>query len=267
MKVHIITGYSGPGGSTIAFIRLTNALNEKGIETVFIGPHDYHLDKCNALKLNQESISQIKSEDIVLTHFLKMDQRLPVKKLIHVSHETYWFELYDLPEFIDEVVFLHEKHREFHEEYKGEYSIIPNLKEDLVFKEKPELDLIAGIIGTIEDRKQTSISIDRAIKDGCKKVYLFGHVTDTEYWQKSLIDWLVTFPEIVFLKGYYEDKQEMYDMIGRVYHSSKGEVACLVKDECYLTGTKFFGNDQTENEVSTLSNDEVIDLWLNLFTK
>ena len=59
----------------------------------------------------------------------------------------------------------------------------------------------------------------------------------------------------------------MYDMIGRVYHSSKGEVACLVKDECYLTGTKFFGNDQTENEVSTLSNDEVIDLWLNLFTK
>ena len=267
MKVHIITGYSGPGGSTIAFIRLTNALNQKGIETVFIGPHDYHIDKCSALKLNQESVSRIKAEDIVLTHFLKMDQRIPCKKLIHVSHETYWFELYDLPEFIDEVVFLHDQHREFHEEYKGKYSIIPNLKEDLVLKEKPELDLIAGIIGTIEDRKQTSISIDRAIKDGCKKVYLFGHVTDTEYWQKSLIEWLVTFPEIVFLKGYYENKQEMYDMIGRVYHSSKGEVACLVKDECYLTGTKFFGNDQTENEVSTLSNDIVIDLWIKLFTK
>lgn len=267
MKIHIITGYSGPGGSTIAFIRLTNALNEKGIETFFIGPNDYHLDKCNALKLNQESISKIKTDDIVLTHFLKIDQRIPCKKLIHVSHETYWFELYDLPEFFDEVVFLHEKHREFHYEYTGNYSIIPNLKENLIFKEKPELDLIAGIIGAIEDRKQTSISIDRAIKDGCKKIYLFGHINDLEYWQKSVLEWLVEFPEIIFLKGYCENKQEMYDTIGRVYHSSKGEVACLVKDECYLTGTKFFGNDQTENEVSKLTNDEIIDLWIKLFNK
>jgi hypothetical protein len=125
--------------------------------------------------------------------------------------------------------------------------------------------LIAGIIGSIEDRKQTSISIDRAIKDGCKKVYLFGHITDTEYWQKSLIEWLVAFPEIVFLKGYYGDKQEMYDMIGRVYHSSKGEVACLVKDECYLTGTEFIGNEETNNVVSTLTNEEILFLWKKLF--
>jgi hypothetical protein len=34
---------------------------------------------------------------------------------------------------------------------------------------------------------------------GKTKVYLFGHVTDPEYWQKSLIVWLVAFPEIVFL--------------------------------------------------------------------
>jgi len=170
-----------------------------------------------------------------------------------------------LPKFYDKVVFLHQQHKEFHHDYTGDYAIIPNLKENLEFKEKPELDLIAGIIGSIEDRKQTSVSIDRALKDGCKKVYLFGHVTDTKYWQESLSDWLVKYPEIVFLKGYFEDKQEMYDMIGRVYHSSKGEVACLVKDECYLTGTKFFGNEQTEHEVSTLTNDEITQLWINLF--
>ena len=57
----------------------------------------------------------------------------------------------------------------------------------------------------------------------------------------------------------------MYDMIGRVYHSSKGEVACLVKDECYLTNTEFFGNEETENEVSTLTNDEILTLWEKLF--
>jgi hypothetical protein len=61
--------------------------------------------------------------------------------------------------------------------------------------------------------------------------------------------------------GHTTNKQEMYDMIGRVYHSSKGEVACLVKDECYLTNTKFFGNEETDNEVSTLTNEEIIMSW------
>ena len=267
MKVYIISGYTGPGGSTIAFIMLTNTLNENGIETILVGPNDYHLDKCNSSKLNQELVSQIISEDIVLTHFLKLDQRLPVKKLIHVSHETYWFELYDLPNFFDSVVFLHKKHRKFHHEYKGKFSIIPNLKPILTKKEKPDLEMIAGIIGSIEDRKQTSVSISRALADGCTKIYLFGNIADVEYWQKSVIEWLVEFPSIIFLKGYVEDKQAMYDMIGRVYHSSKGEVACLVKDECYLTGTKFFGNEQTENEVSTLTNDEIVDLWIKLFNE
>ena len=65
----------------------------------------------------------------------------------------------------------------------------------------------------------------------------------------------------IILAGYATNKQEMYDSIGRVYHSSKGEVACLVKDECYLTGTKFFGNQETDNVVSSLSNDEILNLW------
>ena len=38
---------------------------------------------------------------------------------------------------------------------------------------------------------------------------------------------------------------KMYDMVGCVYHSSKSEVACLVKDECYLTNTIFNGNENT----------------------
>jgi hypothetical protein len=67
------------------------------------------------------------------------------------------------------------------------------------------------------------------------------------------------------LVGFSTDKQSIYDSIGRVYHSSKGEVACLVKDECWLTNTKFFGNEETNNEVSTLSNDEIFDLWIKLF--
>ena len=62
--------------------------------------------------------------------------------------------------------------------------------------------------------------------------------------------------------GFIEDKQKIYDMIGRVYHSSISEVATLVKDECEATGTKFFGNEATDAPVSTLTNDEIIKLWL-----
>jgi enamine deaminase RidA (YjgF/YER057c/UK114 family) len=65
--------------------------------------------------------------------------------------------------------------------------------------------------------------------------------------------------------GHTTDKQSMYNMIGKVYHSSKGEVACLVKDECFLTDTDFFGNEETMNEVSSLSNQEILNLWKKLF--
>jgi len=54
-------------------------------------------------------------------------------------------------------------------------------------------------------------------------------------------------------------------MIGKVYHSSISEVACLVKDECYLTNTKFLGTESTKNEISTLTNKEVINKWIELF--
>jgi hypothetical protein len=99
------------------------------------------------------------------------------------------------------------------------------------------------------------------LSDGCEKIYLFGHVGDQNYFNKEIKPRL---NEKIILYGHSTKKQDMYDSIGRVYHSSKGEVACLVKDECYLTNTKFFGNSETENEVSTLSNDEILNLWVNL---
>jgi hypothetical protein len=128
----------------------------------------------------------------------------------------------------------------------------------LIANDKNGLDLVAGIIGSIEDRKQTHISIQRALADGCKQIYLFGYISDQNYYEKYVEPLLNDKIQIV---GFMTDKQKMYDSIGRVYHSSKGEVACLVKDECWLTNTKFFGNEETNNIVSTLSNDEIFELW------
>jgi hypothetical protein len=256
-KVKILTGFSERGGSTTALINLTNLFNENGIDCTFYGPHSWHLDKCKS-----DLISNLKLDpsDKVITHAVRPETRLPVDTVILASHEKWWFPVGKIPQHWDKVIFLHKNHREYHEDYYGEYDIIPNLKEPLTSNTKKEnVDLIAGVIGTIEDRKQTHKSIERALEDGCEKVILFGKIGDENYYNDLVKD-LLNDPRVE-MSGYQTDKQSMYDSIGRVYHSSKGEVACLVKDECYLTNTKFYGNEETDHEVSPLTNNEILEKW------
>lgn len=258
--VKIVSGYSDKGGSTTAFINLTNFLNEKNIDCTFYGPHNWHLDKCKSDKSENIIYNE---DDIIIFHFLDINERPNVKKAILSCHEKWWFPVGKIKQYWDIAIFLHNDHKNYHSDYKGDFTIIPNIKEELKSSDKKNIDKIAGIIGTIEDRKQTHVSIQRALKDKCDKIYLFGHIGDVNYYNAYVKPLLI--PNRVIEYGHTTNKQEMYDMIGRVYHSSKGEVACLVKDECYLTNTEFFGNEETENEVSTLTNNEILTLWQNLF--
>jgi hypothetical protein len=257
--IKIVSGYSEKGGSTSAFIDLTNEFNKRGVDTTFYGPHQWHLDKCKSGLLNDGFI--VNPDDILICHFLQLPSRPAAKKVILHCHEKWWFKVGEVKQYWDSVVFLHDAHREYHNAYKGPFTIIPNLKPDLKAIEKPELDLVAGIIGAIEDRKQTHLSIQRALADGCEKIKIFGHINDQAYYEKFVQPLLNDAIEIV---GFSTNKQEMYNSIGRVYHSSKGEVACLVKDECWLTNTQFFGNEETNNIVSPLSNDDIFELWCKL---
>ena len=258
--IKIVSGYSDKGGSTSAFIDLTNEFNKRGFNTIFYGPHKWHLDKCKSGILDSGFV--VNKDDTLICHFLQLPNKPMAKKVILSCHEKWWFKVGDKKQYWDTAVFLHDEHRQYHSDYKGEFSVIPNLKPDLKSINKPELDLVAGIIGSIEDRKQTHKSIQRAMADGCTKIKLFGHISDENYY-KTYVEPLIT--DEVELVGFSNDKQSMYNSIGRVYHSSKGEVACLVKDECDLTNTKFFGNEETNNEVSKLTNNEIINLWENLF--
>jgi hypothetical protein len=257
-KIKIISGFSEKGGSTTAFINLTNSLNEHGYDCTFYGTHTWHLDKCKSSLIQHFSIN---SEDILICHFLDLPQRPLAKKVILSCHEKNLYKVGDKQKFWDTVVFLNEGHKNYHNKYEGDYTIIPNLKENLHPIEKQDKDNIAGIIGSIDENKQTHVSIRKAIQDGCDKIYIFGNVTDVPYYEnyvKNLIN------DKVIFYGHHSNKQEMYNMIGRVYHSSISEVACLVKDECYLTNTKFFGTESTKTEVSLLTNDEVINKWIEL---
>jgi hypothetical protein len=254
--IKIVSGYSEKGGSTSAFIDLTNEFNKRGVETVFYGPHKWHLDKCRSRLLDDSFV--VDKDDTLICHFLRLPSRPNAKKVVLSCHEKWWFMVGQIKQYWDTAIFLHEEHRNYHGDYKGEYDIIPNLKPDLKPREKNDLDLVAGIVGAIEDRKQTHVSIQRALADGCERIKIFGHINDQNYYDRYVKPLLNENIEII---GFMTDKQDMYDSVGRVYHSSKGEVACLVKDECWLTNTKFFGNEETNNIVSSLSNDEIFELW------
>jgi hypothetical protein len=255
--IKIVSGWSNKGGSTTAFINLTNMLNENGYNTIFYGPHDWHLDKCNAKKINDLVVND---DDLLITHFITYNERPNAKKVILACHEKNLYEVGKIKQYWDEVIFLNERQRDYHSEYNGKYTIIPNIRETLIKKDKTGLAKIAGIIGSFDENKQTHVSIERALNDGCEKIYLFGD-GDNNYYQTYIKPLL---SDKVVHMGFLEDKQAMYDMIGCVYHSSKSEVACLVKDECESTGVVFYGNDATDNPPITITNDEILVKWLKL---
>ncbi|MDX2227926.1 MAG: hypothetical protein SFY92_12650 [Verrucomicrobiae bacterium] len=258
--IKIVSGFTEKGGSTTCLINLTNLLNENGIECTFYGNQDYHRDRCRSGNIARDL--EYGPDDVVITHFLELPERPPVRRVILSSHEKWWFPVGRIKQYWDVCVFLHEEHRQYHSDYRGGSVIIPNPKENLVSNKKGPVKNVAGIIGTIEERKQTHVSIQRALRDQCEPIYLFGHIGEPDYFEQCVKPLLN--PGVIHL-GHTENKQKMYDQVGRVYHSSIGEVACLVKDECHLTGTEFYGNEETMHEVSKLTNGEILALWKNIF--
>lgn len=260
MKIKILSGWSNKGGSTFAFIRLTNELNKIGYDTTFYGAHEWHLDKCKSDLLKNYIPNK---EDVVIIHFLTLKERLNVKRVILSCHEKNVFEVGNIKPFWDFIIFLNEKQRKYHYKYRGDYDIIPNLRENLEKKKKsPEAINVAGIIGSIDKNKQTHVSIKRALSEGFNKIYLFGTINDPHYYldkvKPLLSDKVIEF-------GFIEDKQKMYDMVEAVFLSSKSEVASLVKDECETTNTRFYGNDATIHDGELLSNKEILERWIENF--
>lgn len=254
--IKILSGFTEKGGSTTVFVNLTNALNAAGYNCILYGPHAWHLNKCKAGLLNEATMEK---EDIFITHFLRLKQRPDVKRVILSCHEKNLFKVGEVKQYWDEVVFINEQQRDYHFAYKGSYTIIPNITQKLSSREKSNLAKIAGVIGSIDHNKQTHLSIDRALKDGCEKIYVYGTINDPIYY-KNYVEAKFKDPRVIY-KGYENNKQLMYDSVGRVYHSSISEVACLIKDECAQTNTLFYGNSATSHTPSTLTNEEILELW------
>ena len=260
-KVKIISGWSDPGGSTVAFINLCNLFNDNGIECTYYGPHKWHLNKCNSASMDKISLAE---DDNVLTHFIRPGSNLKKACRRHVlsCHET---NMYPLAKMIkdgrikkDEYSFFQyvsESQREWHRVFTP-YQIIPNVISEV--KPSKCSEKVAGVIGSIDPHKRTHLSIKRALDDGFEKVYLFGTITDVDYFNLRVLPLMSKQVEYM---GHTDNKQEMYDKISSVYHSSKRETFNLVKAECQKAEVEYLGLNSADSSAEYLSNEDILNKW------
>lgn len=258
--IKILTGYSGPGGSTEAHTKLCNLFNDNGYECEMYGPHTYHLSKCRGELLQNIKMAY---DDVIIAHFLpQITMRPPVKKFVLSLHEK---DLYPLQQrnyqIYDKIHYIRQSQKDWHG-VEHPHFFCSNVHDALVPSEnKPEK--VAGIIGNIDPNKNVHVSIERARIDGMEKVILYGNVHDRHYYENTVLPVIQKWGDRVQLPTFETDKQKMYDSISDVYLSSKSEVAPYIQGEARLTGTVFHGTPEIEKDTYTLmSAQEILDIWV-----
>ena len=260
--VRILSGWSNPGGSTVAFINLTNMLNEAGINTIFYGPHTWHLDKCKGENTQRLDISD--KEDILIAHFIPLkEKKTPLKKVIFSSHETNLFPLKDYClDAADVVHFVSEKQRGWHG-IDHSSVVIPNIVKVGKRRGNHKRNAV-GVIGSVDSHKQTALAIESALASEPKstKVLIFGGVTNKEYYKEHVKPLLAN--KRVRFAGKYDNKDVMYNMIDAAYHASRFETYGLVRHECAVHGIRF--NDLFESSAHSeyWPEDRILESWKSL---
>jgi hypothetical protein len=250
-KVNIISGWSGPGGSTLHHISLTNLLNENGFNCTFYGPQRWHLNKCRSGMITN---LELDGHSIIISHFLDGISELICRKRILSCHETNLYPLkrLDLENF-DVVHYVSDSQRKWHS-VEHRYVIIPPIVKDIKWQ-KPD-NKVAGVVGTINSHKQTHKSIESALMDGHKKVLLFGLVSEPAYFNQE-IKFYIEKGQAVMM-NYVDDREAMYNLVSAVYNNSIRESYGLVEAECRVAGIPYNGST---NEKEIISKEEIFERW------
>ena len=257
-KIKILSGWSNPGGSTIAFINLCNLFNESGLDCTFYGPHQWHMDQCRGDSLSNCAVNE--GGEILIMHYLKIPHRPEAsKKVILSCHEKAVYPVKDVKPFWDEIVYVSDDQRS----WQGvDGKIIPNVMSSLV-NTKANPKGIAGVIGTIGPPKQTRLSIDRALSKGYDKVLLYGNIGDFNYYNREIKP--ILSDKIIYMDHEY-DKQKMYDSVEAVFQTSVNdyETYGLTKAECLLTNTLYFGTDNCDLNIEVWDNEKILNKWKDI---
>ena len=252
-KIKILSGFSNPGGSTVAFINLCNLFNENGLDCTFYGPHSWHIDQCNGDSLGNCAVNE--EGEILIMHYLKIPHRPEAsKKVILACHEKEVYPIKDVKPFWDEIIYVSDDQRK----WQGiDGKIIPNVLPPLVDTGIHPKG-VAGVIGTIFPPKQTRLSIDRALDQGYDKVLLYGNIGDFSYYDREIKPIL---SDKVIYMDWEPDKQKMYDSVEAVFQTSKSETYGLPKAECLLTNTLYYGTDNCNVDIEIWDNEKIMEAW------
>jgi hypothetical protein len=254
-KVKIVSGWSNPGGSTVHHIGLTNLLNQNGFDCTFYGPHEWHMDKCKSSHIKD---CKLTGDDILISHFIQIPTT-NVKKHILSCHETNLFPLKQISlDAYDVIHFVSDYQKKWHG-VNHPSVVIPGLI-DKVKWSSPN-NKTAGVIGSIDEHKQTHVSVQRAFDAGYEKVLLFGQINDKPYFDKKIAPMLLT--KNVSIMNYCEDKEKMYNSVEAIYHSSKRECLPTVQGECINAGIPYFGLECNMRNVEDYEFDdkEILSKW------
>jgi hypothetical protein len=255
--IKILSGFTGPGGSTVAFNNLVNLFNDNGIDACLYGPHEWEGITCNFKR--EEPL--IKSEDTVIYHFM-MPPATPCKKLILSCHETELFTMRKIEGITyDAVHFVSEFQMNWHG-VKG--NVIPNVITK--YKSTPRhgrQPKVVGILGSIDQNKRVHKSIQRALEEGHDDIRIYGNITDGTYFATEVLPLL---GEKVSYRGVSSDMQSVYGVITDVYASSKLECLPTIQGECIHLGINYHGlTESTRSDKDFEFNNEVIlEKWKKL---
>lgn len=254
--IKIVSGYSGTGGSTEAFINLTNSLQGVGVETCFYGPQTHHLGRCNGKLIGELRFG---TGDVYIYH---LNYSLPPQrsKVIYSCHEKPdYFSLKPLLYQLDYIHFVSEQQRDSYD-IKLKTFVLPNIIPPIIVGNRPKYK-VGGVVGTIFSSKNTHISIEEALKDGCEKVLLYGEIVDVDYYGKYIKPF-INKGKVQYC-GYEIDKSKIYSSVTDVYHYSQNETWGYIEGECYITGTPFHKPEHLTN-FHFMKNEDIVKKWCEI---
>ena len=262
--IKLLSGYSNPGGSTVAHINLINLFNKNGIAAEFYGPNEWHLDKCKG-KLHKDF--KIESGDNLILHFIGLQKREPLaKKVILSCHETNVFPINEVVKstgvFWDKIHFVSEFQRDW-QNVPNESVIIPNVVSPIKRTRNNTEVLLAtaGVIGSIDSHKRPHMSIQRATLAGYSNIKLFGDLTDPGYFKAEVLPLL---NDKVVYCGHLSDKNKVYNSIDCVFHSSQRETFNYVMHECKRANIPYYGLPECDPKSELWSDDKILAAWKEL---
>ena len=250
--IKVLSGWGGPGGSTVAFSNLVNLFNKYDSPACFYTPTKWEGISCKWDGLDNLKLS---NEDVLIYHFMELTVRPPVKKIVLSCHETNLFPLKEKKHLAhDDIVFVSEFQKHWHD---VDGVVIPNVITEYKKGNIKNYNKTAGIIGSIDPHKGVHDSINRALSSkDVSEVIIYGAITDRNYFESKVAPLLS--PKVSY-RGVSTDMQSVYDEVDVVYSSSKRECLPMIQGECLKMGMEYRGLDHNTRDPSDYeSNDEII---------